>query len=124
MFISYPFSIDASGKVATAQTPRKVWLDRVRSVVNTQFGMRVMRPTFGMDSLSSVYNAGTPAEKSLEEQVREAFSRHLPALTITRAQARTQGSTTTLDLVFTSPDNTETSARVSLNNGDVTFDTN
>lgn len=104
-YISYPFSIDNQGRVAVAKTPRKVWIDRVRSVLSTQVGDRVMRPTFGLDSLSAVLNVGTPAEKSIEEQIRDAFLKQLPALTLNRVSSYvdTSSSTTVVDVVFTSP---------------------
>lgn len=105
--ISFPFRIDSRGKIAVAETPRKVWLDRVRAVINTQVGDRVMRPDFGIDSLTSVLNSGTPVERTLEEQIREAFERHLPSLTITRLDMRREPENTQIvELVFYSPDNT------------------
>jgi phage baseplate assembly protein W len=104
-YISFPFSIDNQGRVAVARTHRKVWIDRVRAVLSTQLGDRVMRPTFGLDSLSAVLNIGTPAEKSIEEQIRDAFLKHLPSLTLNKVSsyADTSSGTTVVDVVFTSP---------------------
>lgn len=116
MHITYPFSIDARGKVAATQSPQKVWRDRVRAVVSTQVGDRVMRPDFGLDSLSSVLNVGTPAEKTLEEQIRDAFINFLPRLTLLRAAESFDPSSGVIevDLVFTSPDSTETTMTLAL----------
>lgn len=106
-YIAFPFSIDRLGKVQTASTVREVWVDRVRAVLSTQLGDRVMRPNFGMDSLDSVLNEGTPAEKSITQQIEEAFTKHLTALTITRIESRrVNNNTSVVELVFTSPDST------------------
>ena len=45
--ISLPFSIDSYGNVASTKDQSKIWADRVRSVVGTTVGERLMRPDFG-----------------------------------------------------------------------------
>lgn len=123
MHISYPFSIDERGKVRVANTPRKVWVDRVRAVVSTQLGTRAMRPEFGLDTHSSVLNSGTPAERDIEALIKEAFAKYLPSLAVVRAQARLlpDSSVMEVDLVFTSPDSTQIESTVLVGDGPVSL---
>ena len=123
MFISYPFSIDERGKIAVAPTARKVWVDRVRAVLSTQVGDRVMRPDFGLDSLSSIFNEGSPAEQSIQAQISDAFTRFLPQLSLVRVRADEDpvSGVTEVDVVFTNPDNSETTTNLSLRDGSYNF---
>ena len=45
--MSLPFSIDPYGKVSSTTDQKKIWADKVRSVLGTALRERVMLPTFG-----------------------------------------------------------------------------
>jgi phage baseplate assembly protein W len=80
--ISLPFRIDGYGQVSSTSDPRKIWADRVRSVLMTSFGERVMRPTFGSDVADEVYDILDEVPELTYASVSQAFSDFLPRLTL------------------------------------------
>jgi hypothetical protein len=80
--ISLPFSIDAYGAVTAATTQDKIWSDRVRSVLGTNFNERIMRPTFGGLVPSVFMETVDHATTMLEVEVRTTFATQLPSLTL------------------------------------------
>lgn len=78
--ISLPFSIDAYGKVATTTDQRKIWSDRVRSVLGTALRERVMRPTFGTLIPYALFETATNAETEIRTEVSTAFNTQLSLL--------------------------------------------
>lgn len=117
--IAYPFRIDSHGKVADTTDPRKVWQDRVRSVLNTQLGDRVMRPLFGLNSGASLLNMGTPAASDLTNDIRQAFTQWLPMIALNEVETELDGDSGVLlvQVWFTIPDGTLTNASVSFDAG-------
>lgn len=124
--ITYPFSIDTHGRVSYTQDPRKIWQDRVRAVINTQVGDRVMRPGFGVNTEAAVMNYGTPAQDELITNIKAAFTNQLPSLNvqnITAGMDDTSGALT-VEIWFTLPDRTLTSTSVTYDQGTVVQETN
>lgn len=123
--ISYPFSIDTRGKVAVSEDPRKIWQDRVRAVVNTQVGDRVMRPGFGSKTEESVMNLGTPAAGELVQNIKAAFINWLPALGVQNINTSMDSSNAvlTVDIWFTLPSGALTNTSVTFDAGRVTSET-
>lgn len=80
--ISLPFRIDGYGRVASTTDPRLIWAGRVRSVIATMIGERVMRPDFGCDVMSEVFDSVEETPEIVEQDVRTAFSDWLPELEI------------------------------------------
>lgn len=80
--ISLPFRIDGYGRVASTDDPRIIWAGRVRSVITTMIGERVMRPTFGCDVMNEVFDAAEETPDLVEQDIRSAFSEWLPELTV------------------------------------------
>lgn len=80
--LSLPFSIDPFGAVTVASDQRKIWADRVRSVVGTTLGERVMRPDFGGKIAFSVFNSQEDAAEAIRTTVSEVFNSQLPLLTL------------------------------------------
>lgn len=80
--ISLPFSISPYGKVADTTSQTKVWADRVRSVLGTLIGERVMRPRFGSRIPLEVFETSTVAVQQVKEAVFNAFAEFLPLLTL------------------------------------------
>lgn len=120
--ISYPFRISPQGKVADTTDYTKIWVDRVRSVINTEIGDRVMRPTFGVDTTSAILNVGTPAESDLTSNIADAFTRLLPSVHLVSVTPNMDDYNQALDVevVFTCPDMTTTSTTVTFSTGMVT----
>lgn len=78
--ISLPFRVDGYGRVAATTDPSRVWADRVRTVVSTNPGERVMRPTFGCPTPENLFEAMSTVPEVVEADVREAFDDWLPLL--------------------------------------------
>lgn len=68
--INLPFSFDANGAVATTTSERKQLLNRVRAVVSTAPGDRVMRPNYGVDTASFLF---MPIAGIAEAEIRSAI---------------------------------------------------
>lgn len=118
--ISFPFSIDTRGSVAMTSDPRKIWLDRVRSVISTQVGDRVMRPDFGTDTLGAVMSMDGIERAALDKAIRTAFAKYLSALTLTSVvlDADDDGKLT-VSIVYVLPTREEVSTTVEFQDGSV-----
>lgn len=117
--ISFPFAINARGAVAVTTDSRKIWLDRVRAVVSTQIGDRVMRPGFGTDTLNAIL--GLDDERApLERAIRVAFATFLPALTLTSVgvEMDNEGVIVT-SITYVLPDRHEVTTTVAFEDGSV-----
>lgn len=123
--ISYPFTISTGGVVESATDPRKIWQDRVRAVVNTQVGDRVMRPGFGVNTLSAVLNYGTPAAGELTQNLKNAFVTWLPSLDVTNIDVAMDAASAvlTVQVWFTLPSGETTSTSVTFDTGKVVSET-
>lgn len=78
--ISLPFSIDPYGKITQTTEQTKIWADKVRSVIGTGLRERVMRPTFGTDIPSLVFENQEEADGRIQELVASSFNSQLPRL--------------------------------------------
>ena len=80
--ISIPFSFDVFGKVTTTTDQKKIWSDRVRSVIGTNLRERLMRPEFGCLVPSSFMETQDMASSMVITEVGRAFSSQLQPLTL------------------------------------------
>lgn len=78
--LSLPFRVDPYGKIATTSDQRKIWQDRVRSVVGTALTERVMRPTFGTEIPDSLYESAEDAQEQIKSEIQAAFTEQLRKL--------------------------------------------
>jgi phage baseplate assembly protein W len=80
--ISVPFRFDGYGNVATSTTASKIWAGRVRSVLGTPIGQRVMRSDFGSNLPNNLFDVAVTAPGFIEAGVTSAASRWLPDVEI------------------------------------------
>jgi len=106
--VSLPFSVNPYGRIGTTTERSKIWQDRVRSVIGTYLGERVMRPNFGADVVDAVHETSEEAQVIVENQVRQAFNIYLPTLTLTEVLTDYDENTGVLnvELVYSLPDAT------------------
>ena len=78
--ISLPFKIDDFGNIATATSQSKIWADRVRSVIGTAVGERVMRVNFGTEIPINFFENVFSVSETIKEEVNQAFFNNLPEL--------------------------------------------
>lgn len=81
--IALPFSIDPFGKIATTTDQRKIWGDRVKSIVGTTIGERVMNPNLGSEVALNVFENQDEAITAITANIPEVFNSQLPLLTLT-----------------------------------------
>ena len=78
--ISLPFSFNSTGAVSYTQDEKKIWQDRVVMVLMTKLEERIMRPTFGSEVATSVFENEEAASTSVNKAIATAFSQWLPQL--------------------------------------------
>lgn len=103
--ISLPFSINPFGSVSFSTDQRKIWADKVRSVVGTTIGERVMRPEFGGEIAFSVFDNQEAAIEAIKQNVTEMFNLQLPLLTLQNVDTSFDESTGTInaDITYSLP---------------------
>lgn len=114
--ISLPFSIDPYGKVTQTNDQSKIWADKVRSVIGTALRERVMRPTFGTDIPSAVYENQEDADARVQELVSSSFNTQLPRLalqSVTNTFDQYSG-TLTVEVIYALPNEEVVSTTVGL----------
>lgn len=114
--ISLPFQITAFGKVNTTSDQSKIWQDRVKGVIGTIIGERVMRPTFGSKVGSQVFEDVDDLILNLEAAASKAFSSLLPSLTLEDVSVSfdTGDKVASVDITYSLPDKTFASASVAV----------
>lgn len=80
--LAFPFSIDEYGSVIYTTNQYEIWASRVKSVVGTVVGERVMRPTYGTDMTRVFFNTRDAAEETIRKEVSRVFATYLPSLTL------------------------------------------
>jgi phage baseplate assembly protein W len=78
--ISLPFRIDGYGRVASTTDLDRINQNRVRSVLLTSLGERLMRPTFGTTIAATLFDACDEAIDDIETATVNAFAQELPGL--------------------------------------------
>jgi phage baseplate assembly protein W len=80
--LAFPFAIDDYGNVIYTTSQYEIWAGRVKSVVGTVLGERVMRPTYGTDMKRVFFNTRDAAEDTIRKEVSRVFASYLPLLTL------------------------------------------
>lgn len=78
--ISLPFRIDGYGRVASTSDLDRINQNRVRSVLLTPVGERLMRPTFGTTIAATLFDTYDEAIDDVETATVNAFAQELPGL--------------------------------------------
>lgn len=114
--IALPFSIDPYGKVTQTTDQSKIWADKVRSVIGTALRERVMRPTFGTDIPSAVFESQEDADGRVQELVAVSFNSQLPRLTLQGVSTAFDeySGTLTLEITYALPNEEVVSTTIGL----------
>jgi phage baseplate assembly protein W len=80
--ISFPFTLDPFGKTASTTDQRKIYQDRVLTLLSTAVGERPMRPTYGTNIATAMFENQGNVEKAINDAVRSAISKWIPELTV------------------------------------------
>lgn len=112
--ISFPFTIDAYGNVASSSTPDKIWDDRVVAVLGTLSGTRVQRKTFGLAPTATPFENRGSIRANMEATVETAFTTWLPALTLLAVEVTTEGDNDVVTVRYSLPNRDETTTSVTV----------
>lgn len=78
--ISLPFSLSESYGISFTTNQNKIYKDRVFLAVMTAFNERVMRPTYGSQVKTVIFELEEDATAIVDSSVRDAFANWLPSL--------------------------------------------
>lgn len=79
--MTFPFRFDASGGVAATADPVEAAASRLRSLILTTAGERVMRPGLGVSSRAMLFDSDTDfASETLREHLRSQVSSTEPTV--------------------------------------------
>ena len=114
--IAMPFALDNYGNVRKTYDQTKIWADRVRSVIGTLRGERVMRPTFGSSIPTHVFDTDAVAVENISREVRAAFASHLPRLSLSEVNVSFDDSTATvnIEVIYDLPNQTQVTTNVGI----------
>lgn len=78
-----PFAIDAQGRVAFTSDPARVLRNRVRMIVGTQVGERVMRPQYGTPTVSMLFDTDDDMTASIiMSDITRALAEYEPGVVV------------------------------------------
>jgi phage baseplate assembly protein W len=80
--ISFPFTLDPFGKTTSTTNQRKIYQDRVLTLLSTSVGERPMRPTYGTNIATAMFENQGDIDKAINDAIRSAISKWLPELTV------------------------------------------
>lgn len=80
--ISFPFTLDPFGKTTSTTNQRKIYQDRVLTLLSTAVGERPMRPTYGTNIGVAMFENQGNVEKAINDAIRSAISKWIPGLTV------------------------------------------
>lgn len=113
--ISLPFSIDSYGNVSSTKDQSKIWADKVRSVIGTTVGERIMRPNFGTNIPYSTFNGKELVAEITKQELFSSFSTFLPALRLENVNVTvSEDSYVYADITYTLPNREEMTMTVGL----------
>ncbi len=80
--ISYPYTLDPSGLLESTEDPKKIYLDRLLTLLSTSPGQRPMLPAYGTDVLRALYENDNQLSSSISQAVRQAVGIWIPEISI------------------------------------------
>jgi phage baseplate assembly protein W len=112
--ISYPFTLDPFGKTTSTTDQRKIYQDRVLTLLSTAVGERPMRPTYGTNMAVAMFENQGNVEEAINQAIRSAVSNWIPELTVEKINVKNFLDTgaVTVEVNVTLPDFTEDSITV------------
>lgn len=80
--ISYPFRLDAKGKVGSTTSTNKMYLDRVLTLLSTNIEQRPIAQNYGTDLGTALFENEGDIILATQSAIREAIKTWLPEVTI------------------------------------------
>lgn len=118
--ISLPFSISESYGISFTTNENKIWKDRVFLAVMTGLNERVMRPNYGTQIKTAIFENEAVAIPLVDATVRESFSQWLPTLVLQDLYIELDLNTMHLDITISYKLPNETTDEVKISTGTFT----
>lgn len=80
--ISFPFTLDPFGKTSSTEDQRKIYQDKVLTLLSTAVGERPMRPTYGTNIAVAMFENQGNVDAAINQAIRSAISTWIPELTV------------------------------------------
>lgn len=100
--LKWPIELDESGKFALAGDIYDTWAQRVKALLSTRLGERVMRTDYGCGIVDDLFDPVSAMDP--EQQVRVAMGKWLPRLTVTNVLVSSLGSQVRIEVTYRTPD--------------------
>jgi len=97
--LNYPFTFARSADktyltgIASTSDYKVMWQNRILLTLGTRPGERVMRPDFGSNLYSAVYENESTAAEIANDSINQAFSKWLPELSLKSIEPRFDANT-------------------------------
>ena len=114
--LSVPFSLDGNGNIVTTSNQSQIWSNRVRALIGTRIGERVMRPEYGTKIGESLFNTVSSMSEVVTREVNRVFHEYLPLLTLSdvKVSHNTTTNELTVDIAYQLPNTTTTTTQVGI----------
>lgn len=111
-----PFSLDSNGNIVTTSNQSQIWSNRVRALIGTRLGERVMRPEYGTKLGESLFNTVSSMSDVVTREVTRVFHEYLPLLTLSDVKINHNTTTNELivDITYQLPNTTATTTQVGI----------
>ncbi len=118
--ISLPFSISESYGISFTTNENKIYKDRVFLAVMTGLNERVMRPNYGTQIKTAIFENEAVAIPIVDATVRAAFSQWLPSLVLQDLYIELDLNTMHLNITINYKLPNETTDEININTGTFT----
>jgi phage baseplate assembly protein W len=118
--ISLPFSLSESNGISFTTNENKIWKDRVFLAVMTGLSERVMRPNYGTQIKTAIFENEAVAIPLVDATVRAGFSQWLPSLVLQNLYIELDLDTMHLDITISYKLPNETTDEVKISTGTFT----
>lgn len=81
--ISYPFTLNAKGKVTSSTISTKIYLDRVLTLLSTNIGQRPILQEYGTDLGTALFENDNDIVLATKKAIQTAMASWLPNVKIT-----------------------------------------
>lgn len=99
--IRTPFEVGPTGRIGWASTDYDVMNQRIKTVLLTRIGERVMRPEYGSRLRDNGVFEPIGPDLTLESDIRDALARWEPSITLHEIDVSSSGSLLEVDIQYT-----------------------
>jgi phage baseplate assembly protein W len=106
--ISFPYSVDPTGRVASTTSTAKIYLDRVLTLLSVNIGQRPMLPSYGVDWSKALFESDGDSQAAISLAIQEAISTWIPEVGVISISITSDVTSGTENITITLrlPDNT------------------